>query len=234
MSENILVIGEPGGSAATHQLGMELLGDDQSNRLSFIGGNAGTQELGRNYEIPATDADSVVAHICRQQYDLTVVASRALIQDAVADRVRARRLPVFGPGVAAAQLEGSQLEAFRFLISNGLPMPNSSIADTPAEVSEQINNYYGRDPDSFVIKSDAPANAGGVYAPATIQSAIARATQLLSSDTVGRRGLIIQKKITGRDVSLHVLSDGTNHAIVPAVVLDSVLPTDAAGRPPCG
>ncbi len=53
--------------------------------------------------------------------DLVVIGPEAPLVAGVADALRERGIPVFGPGKAAAQLEGSKTYAKRIMDAAGVP-----------------------------------------------------------------------------------------------------------------
>ncbi|MCZ4296424.1 hypothetical protein O4H33_20705, partial [Vibrio sinaloensis] len=77
---------------------------------------------------------AVASYANEQSIDLVVIGPEAPLVAGVADALRARGVPVFGPGRAAAQLEGSKGFAKRVMDAAGVPTGGATRARTLAEV----------------------------------------------------------------------------------------------------
>ena len=71
-------------------------------------GNPGTASLADSVALDAADHKAVAAFCHENHIDLVVVGPEAPLVAGLADDLRAEGIAVFGPGKAAAQLEGSK------------------------------------------------------------------------------------------------------------------------------
>jgi phosphoribosylamine--glycine ligase len=86
-------------------------------------GNAGTaaEPRVRNVNIAATDIDALVALARAESVDLTIIGPETPLVMGVVDAFQAAGLKCFGPGRAAAQLEGSKAFTKEFLRRHAIP-----------------------------------------------------------------------------------------------------------------
>ena len=207
----ILLLGSGG---REHALAWRLRKDDPALELFTAPGNAGTGELGINLSLAATDLDSLVAWALKERPDLTVVGPEAPLCAGVVDRFEQAGLPIFGPNAAAARLEGSKVFTKDFLLKHGLPTaPGAGFADSlSAYAYSQKHNVYPQ-----VLKADGlAAGKGVIIAPTPVEAAqtIHRIMDLRIFGEAGRR-MVIEEFLPGREMSIHVLTDGISHFILP-------------------
>ena len=102
----ILVLGS---GAREHAILLALKGEDAGHALFAAPGNAGIADDATL--VPDLDPNSpadVTEYANTQAIDLVIIGPEAPLVAGVADALRSRGIPVFGPGRAAAQLEGSK------------------------------------------------------------------------------------------------------------------------------
>jgi phosphoribosylamine--glycine ligase len=104
----VLVVG-PG--AREHALALALSRDPAVTSLAVAPGNAGTVQVAEALPVDALDPVAVAS--LAQGFDLVVVGPEAPLVAGVADALRSKGIPVFGPNADAAQIEGSKTFALR-------------------------------------------------------------------------------------------------------------------------
>jgi phosphoribosylamine--glycine ligase len=145
--------------------------------------------------------------------DLVVIGPEAPLVAGVADELRARGIPVVGPGAAGAQLEGSKAYLKEFLAAAGVPTARygtfRSVPEAVAFLDEMVPPY--------VIKTDGLAAGKGVLVTDSYDAAVADLTEKLSGASFGDAGttVVIEEGLAGIECSLLALCDGEN--IVPLV-----------------
>jgi phosphoribosylamine--glycine ligase len=207
----ILLIGSGG---REHALAWRLCQDDPKTRLFTAPGNAGTARLGSNLPIGATDFDALTAWAVKEKPDLTIVGPEAPLCAGVVDRFEKAGLPIFGPNAAAARLEGSKVFTKNLLLKHHLPTaPGAGFSDPLAAYA------YSRNHPTYpqVIKADGLAAGKGVIiaqTPLEAAQCIHRIMELRVFGDAGRE-LLIEEFLPGREMSVHVLTDGCSHVILP-------------------
>ena len=207
----ILLLGSGG---REHALAWRLRRDDPDLQLFTAPGNAGTAQLGTNLPFDATDLVGLVAWALREKPDLTIVGPEAPLCAGVVDQFEKAGLPIFGPNAAAARLEGSKVFTKNFLLKHGLPTaPGECFSYSLAAYTySQKNNVYPQ-----VLKADGLAAGKGVVIAQTPIEAAQTIDRIMDRRIFGEAGraLVIEEFLPGREMSVHVLTDGVSHFILP-------------------
>jgi phosphoribosylamine--glycine ligase len=207
----ILLLGSGG---REHAIAWRLRQDDPGVQLFIAPGNAGTAQIGTNLSLAATDLDGLVAWARREKPDLTVVGPEAPLCAGVVDRFEEARLPIFGPNAAAARLEGSKVYSKNFLLKYDLPTAaGACFSDSQSALaySRKYNTY------PQVLKADGLAAGKGVVIAQTPAEAEQTIHQIMDERIFGDAGaqLIIEECSVGREMSVHVVTDGISHVVLP-------------------
>ncbi|WP_060927070.1 phosphoribosylamine--glycine ligase [Microbacterium hydrocarbonoxydans] len=201
----ILVLGS---GAREHAIILALRAEQAEHELIVAPGNAGMAQDATPVTLDMLDGAAVTAFANEHAVDLVVVGPEAPLVAGVADVLRAHGIPVFGPGKAAAQLEGSKSFAKRIMDAAGVPTGRAVRATTVAEVEAAFDELGA----PHVVKADGLAAGKGVVVTSDRAEALAHAEQYLPSGPV-----LIEEFLSGPEVSLFFLSDGdTVRALSPA------------------
>ncbi|MDQ0744054.1 phosphoribosylamine--glycine ligase [Clavibacter sp. B3I6] len=197
----ILVLGS---GAREHAIVTALLREDAGHDIVAAPGNAG---IARAVPVVAMDIDDpavVAEHALAEGVELVVVGPEAPLVAGVADALRTRGIPVFGPGRAAAALEGSKTFAKRIMEEAGVPTGRAAQAGTLDQVETALDAYGA----PYVIKADGLAAGKGVLVTGDRGLALEHARHYLGQGTV-----LVEEFLAGQEVSLFLLSDG--HDVLP-------------------
>ncbi len=149
---------------------------------------------------------AAVLDFCREQaIGLVVIGPEAPLVDGLADSLRADGVPVFGPGKAAAQLEGSKGFTKDLCASARIPTAGYVRVTDRAEALARLNAF----PLPVVIKADGLAAGKGV----TVAMSRDEAERAIGEIFDGGGEAVIEEFMDGEEVSLFVLTDGT--ALMP-------------------
>ncbi|MBV9025356.1 MAG: phosphoribosylamine--glycine ligase, partial [Streptomycetaceae bacterium] len=194
----LLVIG---GGAREHALCRALSLDPDVTSLHCAPGNAGIAEIAELHAIDPLDGDAVAELAARLGVQLVVIGPEAPLVAGVADAVRARGIPCFGPSREAAQLEGSKAFAKDVMAAAGVPTARSYVCSTPEEVDAALSAFGP----PYVVKDDGLAAGKGVVVTEELDAARIHA---LACDRV-----VIEEYLDGPEVSLFAITDG--ETVVP-------------------
>jgi len=197
----ILVLGS---GAREHAIVTALLREDAGHDIVAAPGNAGIARVVPVVKMDIDDPEIVAEHALAEGVELVVVGPEAPLVAGVADALRTRGIPVFGPGRAAAALEGSKTFAKRIMEEAGVPTGRAAQAGTIDEVEAALDAYGA----PYVIKADGLAAGKGVLVTADRTLALEHARHYLGQGTV-----LVEEFLAGQEVSLFLLSDG--HDVVP-------------------
>ncbi|WP_327007305.1 phosphoribosylamine--glycine ligase [Dactylosporangium sp. NBC_01737] len=194
----VLLLGSGG---REHAIAAALAADPAVTDLICAPGNPGTAAIAANAEVDALDPASVAALAVERAVDLVVVGPEAPLVAGVADAVRAKGIPCFGPSQAAAQLEGSKAFAKDVMRAAGVPTARSFVCTSEAELAAALDAFGA----PYVVKDDGLAAGKGVVVTDSRDEALAHG--------VACERVVVEEYLAGPEVSLFVVTDGT--AAVP-------------------
>ena len=194
----ILVLGS---GAREHAIITALLREAPAHEITAAPGNAGIAAVVPVVALDPTNKSVVADYAIDNDIDLVVIGPEAPLVAGVADGLRQRGIAVFGPGKAAAQLEGSKTFAKRIMDDAGVPTGRATRAGTLEDALAAIDEYGS----PYVVKADGLAAGKGVLVTDDREAAIAHATHWLQYGSV-----LVEEFLDGQEVSLFLLSDGHN------------------------
>ena len=137
----ILVLGS---GAREHAIILALRSEETEHEIFAAPGNAGIGQDAQLVALDVNDPAAVTVFANENDIDLVVIGPEAPLVAGVADAVREHGIPVFGPGRAAAQLEGSKAFAKRIMDAAGVPTGRARRAASRAEVEAAFDELGAR------------------------------------------------------------------------------------------
>ncbi len=176
-------------------------------------GNAGTAQIARNLNIPATDIGALLKVVRENKIDLTVVGPEAPLAEGIVDKFSAQGLPIFGATKAAAEIETSKTFAKELLQKYKIPCAKSASFSDFSEAKKYIQQQ--RPP--IVIKADGLAAGKGVIIAESVPKAIEALSSFMEAKILGTAGnkVVIEEFLNGKEMSAFIFTDGK--AVVPMV-----------------
>jgi len=191
----VLILGSGG---REHALARALSHDREVTGLHVAPGNAGTAAIADNHGADPADPAAVTALAKRLAPGLVVIGPEAPLVAGAADALRSSGFVTFGPGAAAARIEGSKAFAKDVMGAAGVPTAAALVCDTAGEAAEALDHFGP----PYVVKDDALAAGKGVLVTTDRGAAQAHAA------ACGR--VVIEEFLDGPEVSLFALCDGTD------------------------
>jgi phosphoribosylamine--glycine ligase len=190
---NVLVVGSGG---REHALAWRLAASPSLGQLHAAPGNPGIAELGDCHPVRAEDVEGIVELARALDVDLVVVGPEAPLVAGLADELRRSGIAVYGPGVAAARIEGSKAFAKDVMGAAGVPTARLlPVARPPC-----------------VLKADGLAAGKGVFVCRTQDELDAG---LQAAGALGQP-LVIEELLEGDEASLLAICDGTDAIALPS------------------
>ena len=190
----VLLVGSGG---REHALAWKLSEAPHLEELHAAPGNPGIAALGRCHPVRAEDGEGLLALAGSLEADLVIVGPEAPLVAGVADELRHSGVAVFGPGAAAARIEGSKSFAKEVMRTAGVPTAETlSIARPPC-----------------VIKADGLAAGKGVFVCRTQEELD---VALTAANAFGD-AIVIEELLEGEELSVLAVCDGVRALALPAV-----------------
>ena len=189
----VLLVGAGG---REHALAWKLAQSPSLTELHAAPGNPGIAALGQCHPVRAEDAEAILGLARSLDVDLVVVGPEVPLVAGLADLLRRNGIAVFGPGRAAAAIEGSKSFAKEVMRAAGVP----TSVDLPEPLAP------------CVLKADGLAAGKGVVVCRTQADVEAGLAELVSLPGP----LVVEELLEGPEVSVFALCDGVNAVALPA------------------
>ncbi|MEP7221648.1 MAG: phosphoribosylamine--glycine ligase [Novosphingobium sp.] len=207
---NILLLGSGG---REHALAWKLAQSAllaNGGKLFAAPGNPGIAQFAELVPLNAADHAAVCAFCEAQRIGLVVIGPEAPLVDGLADTLRRAGVPVFGPGKAAAQLEGSKAFTKELCERHNIPTADFVRVRTEAEGLAALDRFAI----PVVVKADGLAAGKGVTVAMTREEAEGAVRDIFAG-RFGEAGAeaVIEEFMEGEEASFFALTDGAT--IVP-------------------
>jgi phosphoribosylamine---glycine ligase len=199
---DVLVVGS---GAREHALHRALSTDPAVTSVVVAPGNAGIPGDQRRPVDPGSPR-GVADLAAALGAELVVVGPEGPLVAGVADAVRKRGIPCFGPSAKASRIEGSKAFAKEVMAAAGVPTALARLCTTAGEAADALAAFGP----PYVVKDDGLAGGKGVLVTDDEPAARAHVDACLARP--GGR-VVIERYLDGPEVSLFCLTDGST--VVP-------------------
>ncbi len=201
----VLVIG---GGGREHALVWAIRQSPKVREIVCAPGNGGIAELARCVAVNQKELPDLVRLVVAEQPDLTVVGPEIPLSLGLVDEMVRRGMRVFGPTKSAAMLETSKCFAKEFMQRHQLPTAGYAVCHSTEEIPKALAHFHA----PLVVKADGLAAGKGVVICQTKEEAESVAEQMLGGTLLGapEHQVILEEFLTGEELSLLFLSDGTH------------------------
>jgi phosphoribosylamine--glycine ligase len=199
-----------GSGAREHALAWKLAQSPLLTRLFAAPGNPGIAAHAELVAVDAADHKAVAGFCAAQGVELVVIGPEQPLVDGLGDSLRAAGVKVFGPGAAAARLEGSKGFTKLLCARAGIPTARFARASNIHEAEAELDLFDL----PVVIKADGLAAGKGVVIAQTAAEAEAAVAEMFAG-SFGAAGacVVIEEFMEGEEVSFFALTDG--ETVVP-------------------
>ncbi|EKM84177.1 hypothetical protein AGABI1DRAFT_67458 [Agaricus bisporus var. burnettii JB137-S8] len=213
MSLKILLLGAGG---REHALAWRLSRSDLVEHIYICPGNGGTLTANKcsNLDvISLTDFTGLVAFALKNDVNLVVPGPEQPLVDGIETHFRNVGIPVFGPNVLAAKMEGSKAFAKDFMMRHGIPTAKFKVFGS--NQFENASDYIKTCGYPVVLKASGLAAGKGVLIPGSQEEALAQLKLIMVDRAFGSAGneVVIEQYLEGPEISVLAFSDG--YSIVP-------------------
>ncbi len=212
----ILLLGSGG---REHTLAWKIAQSPLVEELLIMPGNPGTSMVGKNIDGNPLDFTRVKEVVKQTGVKMVVVGPEDPLVNGIHDFFlkdsELQNVNVIGPTTAGAKLEGSKAFAKAFMERNNIPTAAYRAFSDGDE--EGACRFLETLKPPYVLKADGLAAGKGVVIHSEIQAAFDDIHSIMVHGRFGKAGntLVIEEYLHGIEVSVFVLTDGTNYLILP-------------------
>ena len=219
---NILLLGSGG---REHALAWKIAQSAKCKKLFIAPGNAGTDCIAltnggtsKNVAMKADDFEAIKAFCVENTINMVVVGPEDPLVKGIYDDLKAdprtQHIPVIGPSIQGAVLEGSKDFAKGFMHRHGIPTAAYRTFDGE-HLQEGLTFLETLQP-PYVLKADGLCAGKGVLIIATLEEAKRELEQMLGGmfGNASSR-VVIEEFLSGIECSVFVLTDGEHYQILP-------------------
>jgi phosphoribosylamine--glycine ligase len=199
---NILLLGSGG---REHALAWKIAASPLVERLYCAPGNAGIAREAEIVALDLTDHAAVIAFCGAEKVGLVVVGPEAPLCAGIVDDLTAAGIKAFGPGKAAARLEGSKGFTKDLCKANAIPTAAYERFGDPGAAKAYVRLRGA----PIVVKADGLAAGKGVVVAQSIADAEAAIDMMFGGD-LGEAGaeVVVEEFLQGEEASFFALCDG--------------------------
>ncbi len=210
---NVLLIGSGG---REHALAYRIKENLTEGKLYILPGNPGTQEYGENIPASADDFDFILSFCIEKQIDLIVIGPEKPLVNGLADLLREKNFPVFGPNSLAAEIEAHKSFAKKVMANYNIP--SAAYREFSASMISEAKEYLLNHKYPCVIKADGLAAGKGVIICQDFQEAVNTLEDLFIKKIFGKAGekIIVEEFMEGEEASIFAITDGEDFVCLPA------------------
>lgn len=207
-----------GSGGREHALAWKIAQSPKIEKIFIAPGNAGTEFVGENVPIHATDFPAIKTFVLEKEIDMVVVGPEDPLVKGVYDFFKndasLKDIPVIGPSKEGAKLEGSKDFAKAFMMRHDIPTAGYK-SITSENLAEGIAFLDTLLP-PYVLKADGLAAGKGVL----ILDSKAEAIKELEGMLGGMFGeasktVVIEEFLDGIECSVFVVTDGNDYKVLP-------------------
>lgn len=213
---NILILGSGG---REHAFATKIIESSLCKNLFVAPGNAGTAQLAKNIDLELSDFEKIAEQSLNNQINLILVGPEEPLVNGIRDYFEAnpslKHINIIGPDKAGAMLEGSKEFSKNFMHKYNIPTADSA-SFTKSTFLDGLK-YLESCNMPIVLKADGLAAGKGVIIAQNITEAKLALEDMLLKSKFGKAGdkVVIEAFLKGIELSVFVLTDGTNYKILP-------------------
>ena len=211
----ILLLGSGG---REHALAWKIAQSKKVDQLYVAPGNAGTGSVGENVPLKADDFEGIRQFVLSKGVDMVVVGPEDPLVKGVYDFFKndgqLKDIPVIGPSIQGAVLEGSKDFAKAFMQRHGIP--TAAYRTFTGETLEEGLKFLETLKAPYVLKADGLCAGKGVLILPTLEEARKELKEMLGGMFgTASSSVVIEEFLSGIECSVFVLTDGRNYKILP-------------------
>jgi phosphoribosylamine--glycine ligase len=204
-----------GGGGREHAICASLSKSPRVDALWCAPGNAGIEDVATCVpELLTSQVEGIASFATQVAADLVVVGPEAPLVAGLADAVRRRGIPCFGPGADGARLEGSKAWAKALMVRHNVPTAAHRVFSSHEEARAHCVSTESY---PLVVKADGLAAGKGVVICYSREEAFRALSDAMEQRKFGEAGatVVVEEFLRGEEVSVHAVTDGSTLLLLP-------------------
>lgn len=212
MKKNVLVIGSGG---REHALVLKISQSNSAEKIFCLPGNPGTSKICTNLKIDSSNHQYIFEFCLAERIDLVVIGPEQPLVDGLSDFLRERKINVFGPSKAAAQIEASKAFAKKIMMQANVP--TAQYVEFKREQFKNAIDYLKNSKYPLVLKADGLAAGKGVTICENFEQARQTLNNIFVENVFGSSGekIVIEEFLVGDEASVFAITDGKDFITLP-------------------
>lgn len=208
---NIFLVGNGG---REHCLAWKLVNSGEEVNIFSASTNAGIQRFTKFVDVNINNFDEIARICSRLKVDLVVVGPEDPLAKGIADFLREKGIPVFGPSKLAARIESSKSFAKEFMLKFGIPTAKFNTF-TLEQIKAAKDYIYSLTP-PIVVKADGLAAGKGVVVCESKENAISALEKMFMGEfeDAGNK-VVVEEFLEGEEASILAITDGMDYILLP-------------------
>ena len=184
-------------------------------RLYCTSGNPGINEFAETVNIDPCDIENLLGFVKNEGIEFTVVGPELPLSSGIVNAFVNNGLKIFGPKKEAALIESSKIFSKKLMVDNNIP--TASYRSFSGNYLIESKKFAGQCKYPLVIKADGLAAGKGVIIAKDEKEALEALDEISLNNIFGKAGdnLIIEEYLDGEEISVFVITDGTDFKILP-------------------
>ena len=200
----ILIVGNGG---REHALLRKLRTDTPDAEFYITRGNGGTRGDATALPLDPTDVPALATWAEQNSVSLAVCGPEGPLAAGIADVFARHGIPLFGPTLAAANIEASKAYAKALMKRAGVPTARFGVFHH----YDRAETFIRERGAPIVVKASGLAAGKGAIVCETVEEALDHTRAMLAGEAFGAAGseVVIEEFLTGEELSVFALCDGT-------------------------
>ena len=174
------------------------------DKIFCIPGNAGTESISKNLNIDVNNFLEIKNAVEINKIGLLIVGPEKPLVDGIVDFFHETNVKIFGPNMAASQLEGSKIFTKKLCQRYNIPTAKFGIFQNLIEAKKFIDNSIF----PIVIKADGLASGKGVYISENKEAAYNAVNEIFNGKFGEAKNILIEEFLAGEEMSYFIITDG--------------------------
>ena len=200
-------VGIIGSGGREHAICVSLKKSSNVSKIYCIPGNAGTNSIAKNINIPIDNFEKIKDFILSNTIDLVIIGPEKPLVEGIVDYLEAHNIKAFGPNKAASQLEGSKTFTKNLCKKYNIPTAKFGVFENEKDALIFLESCNL----PIVIKADGLAAGKGVYICEKKENYLQAVHEIFEGKFGQADKILIEEFLKGEEMSFFIISDGKSY-----------------------